>query len=360
MIPRKHRKLSRWFVLLMGLMAFTLLVTACSDAAAEVSDDAANDSASTEAAAGPAEDAVRIAKDPADIPGPITRTEPELVVVELETIELNGWIDDETSFNFWTFNGTVPGPMIRVREGDTVEIRLKNSTDSVHPHNIDLHAVIGPGGGAKATTVLPGEEKAFRFKALYPGVYIYHCAAPHIPTHVGHGMYGLIVVEPEAGLPEVDHEFYIVQGDFYTDLRPKQGGHAKWDGQAQFAEQPTYVVFNGQFQAVTGDHALQIEVGDRVRMFVGNGGPNLVSSFHVIGGVIDVLHREGQAEATHNVETTLIPAGGSSWMELSFDVPGDYVLVDHSLGRAIDKGAIAVITVEGPDNPEIFEVLDDE
>jgi nitrite reductase (NO-forming) len=310
-------------------------------------------------AAGPSGDAVSIIKDPSDIPGPITRTSPERVVVELETVELDGWIDGETTFRFWTFNGTVPGPMVRVREGDTVEVRLKNNDDSVHPHNIDLHAVIGPGGGGKATTVSPGEEAAFEFKALYPGVYIYHCAVPHIPTHVGHGMYGLIVVEPEAGLPPVDKEFYVVQGDFYTDLRPNRGGHAQWDGEAQFNERPTYVNFNGQFHGLTGEN------GDAVRSRRSDPAlrrqrwSNLVSSFHMIGGVIDVLHREGQAEETHNVETTLIPAGGSSWMEFNMDVPGDYVLVDHSLGRALDKGALAVITVDGPENPEIFKVLND-
>jgi nitrite reductase (NO-forming) len=307
---------------------------------------------------GASADAVRVAKDPADIPGPINRSEPEHVVVELETVELDGWIDESTTFRFWTFNGTVPGPMVRVREGDTVEVRLKNADDSQHPHNIDLHSVIGPGGGGYVTTVAPGEEAAFEFKALYPGVYIYHCAVPHIPTHVGHGMYGLIVVEPEEGLPPVDKEFYIVQGDFYTDLRPNRGGHATWDGDAQFREQPNYVLFNGMFAGATGEHTMTAEVGDRIRLFVGNGGPNLVSSFHMIGGLIDVLHREGQAEATHNVETTLIPAGGSSWMEFQMDVPGTYVLVDHSLGRAIDKGAIATIEVEGPDNPEIFNPLD--
>jgi nitrite reductase (NO-forming) len=350
----------------LAVPAFATLLSACGEeddlesAASADNDD--HDDHEDEIAQdddGPAADAVRVAKDPADIPGPITRTSPEHVVVELETVELDGWIDEETTFRFWTFNGTVPGPMIRVREGDTVEIRLKNDESSHMPHNIDLHSVIGPGGGAHATTVAPGDEAAFEFKALYPGLYIYHCAVPHIPTHVGHGMYGLILVEPEAGLPEVDKEFYIVQGDFYTDLRPNRGGHAQWDGESLWQERPNYVLFNGMFAGATGEHTMKAEVGDRVRLFVGNGVPNLVSSFHMIGGVIDVLHREGQAEATHNVETTLIPAGGSSWMEFNMDVPGTYVLVDHSLGRALDKGAIATIEVEGPDNPEIFNPLDD-
>lgn len=355
-----------------GLAVPTLgaLLSACggdeedADAAAPAADnddhEASDGAAASDDDDGPSPDAVRIAKDPADIPSPINRSTPEHVLVELETVELDGWIDEETSFRFWTFNGTVPGPMVRVREGDTVEIQLTNSADNQHPHNVDLHAVLGPGGGAEATTVSPGETRGFEFKALHPGVYVYHCAVPHIPTHIGHGMYGLIVVEPEAGLPAVDKEFYIMQGEFYTDLRPNKGGHANWNGEAQWLEQPNYVVFNGQFQGITGDNAMQAEVGDRVRMFVGNGGPNLVSSFHVIGGIMDVLHRDGQAEPVHNVETTMIPAGGSSWMEFNFDVPGNYILVDHSLGRAIDKGGIAILHVEGDDNPEIFNPLDED
>ncbi|MFW6075314.1 MAG: copper-containing nitrite reductase [Chloroflexota bacterium] len=344
------------------------LLSACGDdeestvdtASAQNDESQDNDAAAAEEEeSGAASDAVRIVKDPADIPGPINRSEPERVVVELETVELDGWIDEETSFTFWTFNGTVPGPMIRVREGDTVEIRLKNNEDSMMPHNIDLHAAHGPGGGAEATTVSPGEERAIEFKALYPGLYVYHCAVPHIPTHIGHGMYGLILVEPEAGLPEVDREFYLMQGEFYTDLRPNKGGHAEWDGDAQWDEKPNYVLFNGQFQGLTGENAMQANVGERVRLFVGNGGPNLVSSFHVIGGIMDVLHRDGQAEASHNVETVLIPAGGSSWMEFDFQVPGDYTLVDHSISRAIDKGGVAIIHVEGDENPEIFNPLDD-
>lgn len=306
-----------------------------------------------------AENAVRVAKDPTDIPRPIQRREPAHVVAELEAVELVGELADGMTFEYWTFNGTVPGPMIRARVGDTVEIRLKNNENSSQAHSIDLHAVNGPGGGAEATQVLPGETKAFTFKALHPGVYIYHCATPYIPAHISLGMYGLIVIEPAEGLPPVDREFYIVQGEIYSDLRPGEQGHAQYDSEALFMEQPNFVVFNGQYQAVTGEHAMQAEVGDRVRMFVGNGGPNLISSFHVIGEVFDRVHPEGASEPLHNVQTTQVPAGGATWVEFTLDYPGSYTLVDHALGRALGKGALAVLEVSGPADPEVFNPLND-
>jgi nitrite reductase (NO-forming) len=303
-----------------------------------------------------AADAVNIVKNPADLPAPITRTTPEKVMIHLTTKEVTGQLDDGTTYRYWTFDGTVPGPMVRVRVGDTVELHLKNDSSSVLPHSIDLHAVTGPGGGAVATQVLPGEEKQFTFKALNPGVYVYHCATPHIPTHVANGMYGLIVVEPEGGLEQVDREFYVVQGDFYTSQPRGTHGHLGQDGQLMRDERPSFVVFNGKAAGLTGDNAMQAKVGERVRIFVGNGGPNLLSSFHVIGEVFDRVHQEGASEAASNVQTTVVPAGGAAWVEFTVEVPGTYILVDHSLSRALDKGAVAQIVVAGEANPAIFDV----
>lgn len=302
-------------------------------------------------------DAVRVARDASDVPAPVGKRAPKTVVVDLTTEEVNGTLSNGVTYTYWTFNGTVPGPMIRVRQGDTVELRLHNAKHSTQPHSIDLHAVTGPGGGAVATQVLPGETKAFRFKALNPGVYVYHCATPYIPAHIANGMYGLIVVEPEGGLAPVDREFYVMQGDFYTNLRPGEKGHAMFDGEALWQEEPNFVVFNGQFQALTGDHAMHAKVGEKIRIFVGNGGPNLVSSFHVIGEIFDVVHREGESEVSTNVQTTLIPAGGATIVEFTVDVPGTYTLVDHSLGRALGKGTVAQLVVEGPENHDIFQPL---
>lgn len=301
-----------------------------------------------------AANAVRIARDPADLPAPISRRQPEKVMVSLETREVRGTLTDGTTFTYWTFDGTVPGPMVRVRVGDTVELRLKNQAESKNVHSIDLHAVTGPGGGAVLTQVRPGEEKVFTFKALNPGVYVYHCATPHIPSHIAMGMYGLIVVEPEEGLPPVDREFYVMQGEVYTAGERGARGDLAFDGNKLFHEDPDFVVFNGQFAALTGDHAMKARVGDTVRIFVGNGGPNLASSFHVIGEIFDRVHPEGASEAQTNVQTTLVPAGGAAWVEFKVEVPGTYTLVDHSISRAIDKGAMAQIEVDGDPNDAVY------
>ena len=298
-----------------------------------------------------------ISRPATDVPAPIRRDHPEVIRVELTTVELDGVLADGTTYRYWTFDGTVPGPMIRVREGDIVELTLKNPPESSQAHNIDLHAVNGPGGGAQVTWVTPGTEKTFRFMALNPGLYIYHCAAPHIPTHIAMGMYGLILVEPRQGLPAVDREFYLVQGEVYANAPPGTEGHAVFSGEGLLNEHPHYVVFNGRFHSFTGERALRAAVGERVRLFVGNAGPNLASSFHLIGEIFDVVHPEGASEAVHNVQGTLIPAGGATWVEFTLDVPGEYVFIDHSISRAIDKGALGVIRVEGPENPEIFQAV---
>lgn len=297
----------------------------------------------------------RISRDPTDVGQPVGDRGPTTVNVELETVEAQGQLADGTAYDYWTFNGTVPGPMIRARVGDTIEMTFRNSPDADNIHSIDLHAVNGPGGGAEVTQVAPGEEATFSFKALNPGVYVYHCASPHVPSHIANGMYGLIVVEPEGGLPEVDRELYVMQGEIYTDQERGAQGLVAYDGDAMIAEDPTYVVFNGAANALTDDYAMQADVGDRVRLFVGNGGPNLTSSFHVIGEIFDRVHDQGASEASTNVQTTLIPAGGAAWTEFTVDEPGDYLLVDHALTRTIDKGALAVLTVAGDRDPAIYD-----
>lgn len=297
----------------------------------------------------------RISRDPTDVGQPVGDRAPTAVRVELETTEVRGQLADGTAYDYWTFNGTVPGPMIRARVGDTIELTVRNSPDARNTHSIDLHAVNGPGGGATVTQVAPGEEKTFSFKALSPGVYVYHCASPHIPSHIANGMYGLIVIEPEGGLPLVDREFYVMQGEIYTVDDRGTKGLVEYDGAKMIDEDPTYVVFNGAVNAVAGDHAMQADVGETVRLFVGNGGPNLVSSFHVIGEIFDRVHAQGASEADTNVQTTLIPAGGAAWVEFSVDVPGDYLLVDHSITRTIDKGALAVIRATGHHDPAIYD-----
>lgn len=291
---------------------------------------------------------------PPMVPPPLTRRVPAHVVVDLEMIEKDMRMADGVTYNFWTFGGTVPGSFIRVRKGDTVEFKLKNRHDSHMAHNIDLHAVTGQGGGAEATFTLPGHETQFTFKTLNPGLYIYHCATAPVGMHIANGMYGLILVEPEEGLEPVDKEFYVVQGDFYTEGEYGAPGLQPFSLEKAIDEHPTYVVFNGSVDALQGDNALTAKAGEKIRIFVGNGGPNLVSSFHVIGEIFDKVYTEGGSKFQENVQTTLIPAGGAAIVEFKADVPGNFVLVDHSIFRTFHKGSLGILKVEGEKNPAIY------
>jgi nitrite reductase (NO-forming) len=291
---------------------------------------------------------------PPHVPAPITRRHATHVIVELEVIEQKGRLADGVEYTFWTFGGTVPGSFIRVREGDQVEFRLKNHHHNTVPHNIDLHAVSGPGGGAKASLTAPGYETTFTFAALNPGLYVYHCATAPVGIHVANGMYGLILVEPKAGLPAVDREFYIMQSEFYTAGRFMEQGYQAFDFEKALAENPDYVVFNGAVGSLLGDNALEANKGETIRLFLGNGGPNLVSSFHVIGEVFDRVYVEGGSMINTNVQTTLVPAGGSAIVEFRVEAPGELVLVDHSIFRAFNKGALGMINVMGDHEPRVF------
>lgn len=289
------------------------------------------------------------------VPPPIQRTNATKVVVELEVKEVVAKLADGVDYLYWTFGGEVPGKFIRVREGDLVEFHLKNHPTSKVPHNIDLHAVTGPGGGAASSFTAPGHKSQFSFKAINPGLYVYHCATAPVGMHVANGMYGLILVEPKEGLPPVDREYYVMQGDFYTQGRFGEEGLQAFDQDKAIDERPTYVVFNGSAGSLTGDRALKATVGERVRIFFGNGGPNLISSFHVIGEIFDQVYTEGGIKPNQQqVQTTLVPAGGSSIVEFKVEVPGTYILVDHSLFRAFNKGAIGMLKVDGPENLIVY------
>jgi nitrite reductase (NO-forming) len=288
------------------------------------------------------------------VPPPIKRTQPTKVVVNLEVKEEVGRLADGVEYVFWTFGGSVPGSFIRIRQFDEVEFNLKNHPDSKMPHNIDLHAVTGPGGGAASSFTAPGHTSKFSFKALNEGLYVYHCATAPVGMHIANGMYGLILVEPEGGLPPVDREYYVMQGDFYTKGAYGDAGVQPFDMGKALTEIPDYVVFNGSVGALVGDKALTAKVGETVRLFVGNGGPNLLSSFHVIGEIFDRVHQEGATNPGENIQTTLIPAGGAAWVEFKVDVPGTFILVDHAIFRAFNKGALGMLTVTGPDDKTIY------
>lgn len=296
-----------------------------------------------------------IARDPTDLPPPITRRTPETVRVDLETVEVEARLSDNTTYQFWTFNGRVPGPFVRVRVGDTVEVHLKNNENSVMMHNVDFHAATGPGGGAGATSANPGEEKMVTFKALNPGIYIYHCAVPPVAMHISSGMYGLILVEPEEGLAPVDREFYVVQGEIYTAEDFGTPGLVNISYDKLVAETPTYFVFNGHVGSLTEHYPLKAKVGETIRIFFGVGGPNFTSSFHVIGEIFDRAYQYGSliSPPMESVQSISVPPGSANIVEFKLEVPGRFVLVDHALSRA-EKGLAGYLIVEGDPNPDIF------
>ncbi|MDQ2703654.1 MAG: copper-containing nitrite reductase [Pseudomonadota bacterium] len=301
-------------------------------------------------------DMADIAENPTNIPPPITRREPATVRVELETKEVEAHLDERALFRFWTFNGTVPGPFIRVRVGDMVEVHLKNNEESWMMHNVDFHAVTGPGGGAEATTAAPGEERTFTFKALHPGIYVYHCAVPPVALHIANGMYGLILVEPEDGLPPVDREFYVMQGELYTEEPFGSSGLLTESYDKLLNERPEYFVMNGHVGALTEHYPLKANVGESVRIYFGVGGPNFTSSFHLIGEIFDKVYQLGSVTSPPltDVQTVSVPPGSATIVELRCEVPGRFVLVDHALSRA-ERGLAGYLIVEGDENPEVFD-----
>lgn len=336
----------------MTMKLFTLLSSAAVLALAAAAPGVVS---AQEADAAPPVAAIDIIRRATDLPGPLTAASPRHHVVGLETTEVIGRLEDGTSYTYWTYNNRVPGPFVRVRVGDTVEVNMTNAADSVMMHNVDFHAVTGPGGGAAATSANPGETRSFTFKALQPGLYVYHCATPMVAQHIANGMYGLILVEPEGGLPEVDHEFYVMQGEIYTEEEQGTPGLLTESVERLLNEQPTYYVMNGAFKALTGENALKVEVGDSARIYFGVGGPNKISSFHVIGEIFEHVYRDASLTSPPitDVQTVLVPPGGATVVDLTFEVPGSYIMVDHALSR-VDRGAAGIIEVTGPQNPDIF------
>jgi nitrite reductase (NO-forming) len=346
--------------LLLGMLAATLGVTTVATLA-------------TAAPTLPVEKA--ILTDAPLVPPPIKRKTPARVVADLEVIELINELADGVKYTMWTYGGSVPGKFIRVRQGDTVEFKLLNKSSNMVPHNIDLHSVTGPGGGAEVTLISPGEQSTFEWKALKSGIYVYHCATAPVPMHVSNGMYGLILVEPEKPLPPVDKEFYIMQSEFYTHKAVHDGAPGSYMGGTKpnlpvpdlyefsfdkmLAENPDYVVWNGRVGSLTGANAIKANVGEKVRFYVGNAGLNLVSSFHIIGDHLEKVYSEGSLDSPPllNVQNHLIPAGAAAVVDTVFEVPGKYLLVDHSLGRTFNKGAVGMVEIAGKEAHDIFKLV---
>ncbi|MCA9000382.1 MAG: nitrite reductase, copper-containing [Planctomycetes bacterium] len=350
--------------LLGALIAGSATFTACSKPAVEAGTSAATPNEQNYA---PDDDfgpiigeEVAVLTSPPNVPPPITRDHATKLIVDLTVIEHVGRLADGVEYMFWTFGGTVPGSFIRTRVGDVVQFNLHNSPNSMMPHNIDLHAVTGPGGGAASSFTAPGHTSQFSFQVTRPGLYVYHCATAPVGMHIANGMYGLIQVEPKEGLKKVDKEYYLMQGDFYTEGAYGEEGLQAFNMEKALEENPDYVLFNGSVGALVGDNAITANVGETVRLYVGNGGPNLVSSFHVIGEIFDTLYAEGGSLANHNVQTTLIPAGGAAIVEFKVEVPGTFIIVDHSIFRTFNKGALGMLAVGGPADTTIYSGKQDD
>jgi len=296
-----------------------------------------------------------ISRDPTNLPPPIGKRDSKTVRLDLFTVEQEGRLAEATTFGYRTFKGKVPGPFVRVRVGDSVEVHLKNSADSNMIHSVDFHAATGPGGGAAALQVDPGAEKSMTFKPLVPGLYVYHCATPMVAEHIANGMYGLILVEPEAGLPPVDHEFYVMQGEVYTEAAFGQHGSQEFSVEKLLNERPEYFVFNGSVGAISKLHPLHAKVGETVRLFFGVGGPNFTSSFHVIGEIFDKVYNLGglTSPPLEGIQTVTVAPGGAVITEFKLHVPGNYTIVDHALAR-MERGLAGLLIVEGAQNPDIY------
>lgn len=297
-----------------------------------------------------------IAADPAALPAPLNGRAPQTVRVDLETVELEAELADGTTYTYWTYNGQVPGPFLRVRVGDVVEVHMKNRANSAMIHSVDFHAVTGPGGGAVLTQTAPGQERMFTFKALNPGLFVYHCATPMVSQHISNGMYGMILVEPAGGLPAVDHEFYVMQGELYTLEALGKKGKLGFSVDKLLTEKPEYFVFNGSTKALTQTYPLRAKVGQTVRIFFGVGGPNYTSAFHLIGEIFDRVYNQASLSSPPltDVQTTLVPPGGATMVEFSLEEPGRYILVDHALSR-LERGLVGFLYAEGEDSDVFYE-----
>lgn len=301
--------------------------------------------------------AADIVRDPSDLPPPIEKRAPAVIKVTLTSKEIVGVLDPEsgTTYQYWTFNGRVPGPFIRVRQGDTVEVTVVNPKDSRMVHSVDFHAAIGPGGGAALTQVPPGKSKTFSFVATTPGLFVYHCGSPMIAQHIANGMYGMILVEPAGGLPHVDHEYYVMQGEIYTTSPKGKNGLQQFSAENLMAETPQYYVFNGAVDSLTKEYPLQAKEGETVRIFLGNAGPNSTASEHMVGEIFtrDYLFGSLLSPPLTGIQTTSVPPGDAAILELKAQTPGQFTLMDHAISR-MQKGNIAILQVNGPANTALM------
>lgn len=262
--------------------------------------------------------------------------------IELVTEEKLMTVADGFVQKVWTFNGTVPGPVLRVRVGDTVRIHLKNPANSEMPHSVDFHSSeVAPND--EMTSIKVGGEKLYEWKASYAGVWMYHCGTPPTLHHIMNGMYGMVIVEPKEGLPPVDKEFALVQSEWYLGPQGRTTSMAK---AAVAAPAPDFLVFNGVANQYK-DNPLQVNTGDKVRIFVLNAGPNIDSSFHIVGTIFNTVIKEGVHLAAGNEgnygsqAVDLSPAQGAI-IEFTTAEDGMYPMVTHAF-NFVSRGALGYV-----------------
>jgi copper-containing nitrite reductase len=347
----RNRQRSSILLLTLGLLGFAWLMEANTALAVAQSHPLhSNDKAPTIKAAD-------IVRDPSDLPPPVGDRAPAVVKVTLTSKELVGALDPAsgTTYRYWTFDGKVPAPFIRVRQGDTLQVTLVNPKDSTMVHSIDFHAAIGPGGGAELTQAPPGQSKTFTFQATTPGLFVYHCGSPMIAQHIANGMYGLILVEPPGGLPHVDHEYYLMQGEIYTTAPKGKAGLQQFSTENLMAEKPQYYVFNGAVDSITKEYPLHADEGETVRIYFGNAGPNATASEHMVGEIFTHFYQLGSLASPPlaEVQTATVPPGGAAIFEVNASNAGQFALMDHAISR-MEKGNMAILQVKGQENTTLM------
>lgn len=272
------------------------------------------------------------------------RTPGKVKHVRLELSHQKIVIAPGVEYNGWTIGGTVPGPVIRVTQGDTVDVTIVNNANM--PHSVDFHsAEIAP--SRVYTNLLPRQSLHYRFVANVVGAFMYHCGTAPVAQHIANGMYGAFVVDPVQPLPPAQ-EFVLVQSEFYT--KPDNGkGELDWS--ATLHGSPAYVVFNGRASQYA-EQPITVNAGERVRIYVVNAGPNHTSAFHVVGAIFDRVYADGvPGNALRGVQTWDVPVGGGAVFEARLNEPGTYPIVTHSFADAT-KGAVGLFKVVVPTTEE--------
>ncbi|GGK08113.1 hypothetical protein GCM10007063_33220 [Lentibacillus kapialis] len=333
-----------------GLSALVLLLSACSEENVEPQTDVSSDLDSTvqQASAEKSPEVIEAHHGVNQNPTPLDiEREGSDVYINMTAQITDIEIDDDYNYKAWTFNGEAPGPLVVVNEGDTIHFTLENMDPSI-PHSMDFHAVhTAPDKGF--ADVAPNDEGTFVYQASSPGVFMYHCGTDPVLSHIANGMHGVIIVQPDDGYPtdgEVDKEYVIIQNEWYkyNDLENMTNGEPSQvvlSTKALHDEQPNT---NGTVGALL-DEPLEAKVGDKVRFYINNVGPNEVSSFHVIGTMFDDVYIDGNpANHQEGMQTVGLPASGGAVVEFTVKEPGTYKFVTHQFNH-VQKGGVGKLIV---------------